>query len=143
MHTDDGEHPEWFDVTEGLRQDVFSAYFQCIFAAAIHPALVRFSEDPDILRGLVHLEEDRGENGVEVEPLACVRRSIWGILFVDDAGIVSKSAEGLVKMMTVIAAVFEAVSLTVSGKKTETILLRTPNQALRTSPLVIETAGKR
>ena len=54
-----------------------------------------------------------------------------------------KSAEGLAKMMTVIVTVFEAAGLTVSAKKTETMMLRTPDQALRTSPLVIEAAGQR
>ena len=53
-----------------------------------------------------------------------------------------KSAEGLAKMMTVIVTVFEAAGLTVSEKKTETMLLRTPNQAIRTSPLVVEAAGQ-
>jgi len=65
------------------------------------------------------------------------------MLYADDAGIASKSAEGLAKMMTVIVTVFEAVGLTVSEKKTETMLLRTPNQAIRTSPLVVEVAGQR
>ena len=54
-----------------------------------------------------------------------------------------KSAEGLAKMMTVIVAVFEAAGLTVSEKKTETMLLRTPKRAIRTSPLVVEAAGQR
>ena len=61
----------------------------------------------------------------------------------DDAGIVCKSAEGLAKMMTVIVTVFEAAGLTVSEKKTETMLLRTPDQAPCTSPLAIEAAGQR
>ena len=66
-----------------------------------------------------------------------------GTMGSDDAGIVSKLAEGLAKMMTVIVTVFKAAGLTVSGKKTETMLLRTPDQAPRTSPLVIEAAGQR
>ena len=114
-------------------------------AAAIHAVLVRFSEDPDILRYLVHLEEDLGENGVKVKPplIACVQGSVWGVLYADDAGIVSKPAEGPAKMMTVILTVFETAGLTVSEKKTATMLLRTPNQAIRTSPLVVEAAGQR
>ena len=40
--------------------------------------------------------------------MACQRRAVWGLLYVDDAGIVSKSAEGLAKMMIVIVTVFEA-----------------------------------
>ena len=53
-----------------------------------------------------------------------------------------KSAEGLAKMMTVIVTVSEAAGLTVS-EKMETMLLRTQDQAPRTSPLVIEAAGRR
>ena len=55
------------------------------------------------------------------------------MLCADDAGNVYKSAEGLAKMMTVIVTVFEAAGLTVSEKKTETMLLRTPDQAPCTS----------
>ena len=113
------------------------------FADVIHAVLVHFSEDPDILRDLVHLEEDLGEGRLKVDVLTCVRRTIWGMLYVYDTGIVSKSAEGLAKMMTVIATVFEAVGLTVSEIKTETMLPRTPNQAPQASPLVIEAAGER
>ena len=65
------------------------------------------------------------------------------VLYVDDAGIVSKSAEGLVKMMTVIVTALEAAGPTVSEKKTATMLLRTPDQAPRTSSLAIEAAGQR
>ena len=63
-------------------------------------------------RSVVHLEEDLGEDGVKVEPLASARRSAWGMLYADDAGIVSKSAEGLAKMMTVILTAFEAAGVT-------------------------------
>ena len=65
------------------------------------------------------------------------------MLYADDAGIVSKLAESLAKMMTVIVTPFEAAGLTVSEKKTETMLLRTPDQAPCTSPLVTEAAGQK
>ena len=39
--------------------------------------------------------------------------------------------------------VFEAAGLTVSERKTETMLLRTPDQVPRTSSLVTEAAGQR
>ena len=118
-------------------------FFNVFFTAANNAVLVRFSEDPDISRGLVHLEEDLGEDRVEVEPLEFVRRSTWGMLYADDAGIVSKSAKGLAKVMIVIVTVFAAAELTVSEKKTETMLLRTLNQVLPTSPHAVEPAGQR
>ena len=92
--------------------------------------VIRFSEDPDIVRDLVHLEEDLEENaaGVSSDPLACTcTGAVWGMLYADDAGIVFKSADGLAKMMTVIVTVFEEAGLTVSDKKAETMLLRTPD----------------
>ena len=56
-----------------------------------HAVVVRFSEDPDIVRDLVHLEEDLEEDvvGVNSDPLTYVRRAVWGILYADDTGIVS------------------------------------------------------
>ena len=102
---------EWFDVTQGL-------LILNIFVAVIHAVLVRFSEDPAIVRDMVH-PEDLEENvvGVKSDPLTCIQRAFWGMLYADDAGIVSTSAEGA-KVMTVIVTVVEAAGLTVSEKKT-------------------------
>ena len=65
------------------------------------------------------------------------------MLYADHAAIASKSAEGLAKTMTVIVTVFKAAGPKVSDKKAETMLLRTPDQAPCTSPLVIDAAGQR
>ena len=115
------------------------------FAAVIHIVLVRFSEDEDIVRDLVHLEEDV-VSGKEVSS-ARVQRAVWGMLYVDDAGIVSKSAEGLanIKTMTVIVTVFEAAGLTVSQKKTGdySMLFRTRDQTSTAPSPVIEAAGQK
>ena len=54
-------------------------------------------------------------------PLERARRAVWGMLYADDAGVVSRSQEGLTRMMTIIVEVFGG--LTVSEKKTETLLL--------------------
>ena len=50
---------------------------------------------------------------------------LWEILYADDAGIVSRSPEGLEKMMTAIVAGCAAFVLTVSEAKTETRCLHT------------------
>ena len=65
------------------------------------------------------------------------------MLYTDDAGIASKSAEGFAKMMAVMVIVFEAAGLTVSEKKTETMLRITPDQTTFAPPLAIEAAGQR
>ena len=88
---------------------------------------------------MVHLKEV-GVAG-KGEPLACVRRAVWGTLYADDSGIVSKSAEGLAKM-TVIVTVFETAGLTVSENKTKTVLLQIPHQTTLAPPLAVEAAGQ-
>ena len=109
----------------------------------IHTALLRFSEE--IVRDLVHIEEGRGEDGVGVntDPLTCVWWDVWGMLYTDDAGLVSKSEEILAKMMIVIVTVIGTADFTVSRMEAETLMLRTPDKAPRTSPLVIKPAGLR
>ena len=78
---------------------------------------MRFREDDTILKDLVYLEEEE-EAGVGAgTPLERVRRAVWGMLYADDAGVVSRSQEGLTRMMSIVAEVFRAFDLTVSEKK--------------------------
>ena len=70
------------------------------------------------------------------------------MLYADDAGVVSRSQEGLTRMMTIIVEVFGAFGLTVSEKKTETLLMWAPEKQPKKEgspplPLVIEAAGKK
>ena len=144
VRTDDGKHYEWHDITQGLRQGcVQSPLFHNTFRrTTIHSVPPSFSVGPDILRDFVHLDEDLGEGGLEVEPLTCVRRSICGMLYADDAGIVFNSTENLAKA-SFIVTVFESAYLTVPETKTETMLLRTLNKVLPAPPLVVEAAGQK
>ena len=52
-------------------------------------------------------------------------RRLWGILYADDAGIVSRSPEGLKRIMTVIVTACSLFGLTVSDAKAEILCLET------------------
>ena len=116
---DDGELSDWFEVTQGLRQECVLSplLFNIFFAAATEAVLVRFSEDDPILKDLVYLEEEAGVGAGT--PLERARRAVWGMFYADDAGVVSRSQERLTRMMSTIVEVVGEFGLTVSEKKTE------------------------
>ena len=70
-----------------------------------------------------------------------VRRAVWDMLYADDTCIVSRSSQGLAKMKEVIVEVCRAFALTVSAKKTETMLCMPPPRTPRTM-VQIEAAGQ-
>eukprot|EP00903_Cladosiphon_okamuranus_P022383 g20587.t1 len=121
---DDGDLSDWFSVTQGLRQgcSMSPLLFTVFFAAPLEVIVTRFSQDEVIMRDQVYLEEEGG-GGVETL-LDRVRRAVWGMLCAIDAGVVSKSAEGLARMITIIVeGVFREFGLTVSERKTETLVM--------------------
>ena len=130
VRMDDGELSEWFEVTQGLRQGCVLSpmLFNIFFAAVMDVVLQRFNEDDTILEDMVFLDEGRG-GGPDETLLDRAWRAVWGMLYADDAGIVSRSPAGLTRMMTVIMEVFSAFGLTVSEKKTETLLMRVLEKA--------------
>ena len=130
VRMDDGELSEWFEVAQGLRQECVLSplLFNIFFAAVIEVVLQRFSEDDTILENLVFLDVGSG-GGPDETRLDRVRRAVWVMLYANDAGIVSRSPAGLARVMTVIVEVFGAFGLTVSEKKTETLLMRAPEKA--------------
>ncbi|CAB1104591.1 unnamed protein product [Ectocarpus sp. CCAP 1310/34] len=117
--------------------------FNVFFAAPLEVIVTRFSKDEVIMRDLVYLNEEEGGGRTLLDR---VRRAVWGMLYADDAGIVSKSADGLARMMTIIVEVFREFGLTVSERKTETLVMRVKEKQrpppTPPPPLTIEAAGQ-
>ena len=88
----------------------------------------------------MHLNESL--KGIERETaLDVVVRDVWGMLHADDACIVSRSPQGIAKMMSVFVEVFGACDLTVSEKKTQVMTMPTPRAPVE--KMRIEAAGQR
>ena len=105
LRVDDGKLSDSFEVTQGLRKGcvLSTLLFNILFAAAIEVVLVRFSEDDTVLKDLVYLEEETGVGaGTRSER---VRRAVLGMMYADDAGVVSRSQERLTRMMIIIVEV--------------------------------------
>ena len=124
VQPDDGVCSDWFDLEQGLRQErvLSPLLFNIFFTAVLTAVLQRISEEPAILAELVHLKEPPMSMGPE-PAMDSVRRAVWGMLYADDACIVSRSPQGLAKMMEVIVQVCRAFALTVSANKTETMCM--------------------
>ena len=125
--SDDGRCSAWFERAQGLRQGCVLSplLFNVFFATTLRVVLERFSKDAGILADLIHLHELPSKIGPETA-LECVRRAIWGMLYTDDACIVSRSPCGLGRMMAVFVEVFDAFGLTISDSKTETMCMPIP-----------------
>ena len=115
---------------------VIPLLFNIFFTAVLNVVLQRFSEEPAILAELVHPKEPLTLMGSETT-MDYVRRAVSGILYADDACIVSRSPQGLAKMMEVIVEVCRVFALTVLAKKTENMCMpppRTPPTMVRIEP---------
>ena len=90
--------------------------FNLFFAAILLVALEKFSKDAGLLADLIHLQEQPSKIGPETA-LKHVRRAILGMLYADDACIVSRSPRGLGRMVAVFVEVFGTFGLTISESK--------------------------
>ena len=127
VRSDDGRCSQWFEVAQGLRQGCVLSplLFSVFFAAILRVVLERSSKDAGILADLIHLHKQPSKVRPETA-LECVRRAIWGMLYADDACIVSRSPRGLGRVMAVFVEVFGAFGLTISESKTETMCMPIP-----------------
>ena len=96
---DDRVCSRWFAVEQGARQGCVLAplLFNIFFAAVINVASTCFKADKGVVDALVQLRKKRGAGGrggatAEESVLAT---PLWGILYADDAGVVSQSPEQL------------------------------------------------
>ena len=146
VRLDDRVCSRWFAVEQGLRQGCVLAplLFNIFFAAVINLASTRFKADKGIMDALVHPRKKRGAGGAGGSN--CRRVSpctpLWGMLYADDAGVVSQSPEQLRKMVGVIVVVCAAFSLTLSEAKTEIMCLRAKGVPESTATFNVEAAGQ-
>ena len=127
VRSGDDRYSEWLEAAQGLREGCMLSplLFNVLFAATLFGALGRYSEDAYILADLVPLQEQPSNVGPETA-LECVRRAIWGMLYANDACIVSRSPRRLGWMMAIFVEVFGAFGQTISESKTETVCMPIP-----------------
>ena len=102
VRPDDGVCSDCFEVEQELRQEcVLSLLLFNIYAAVLIVVLQRFSEDTVILTELVHLKKPPMSMGPEpaMDYVRCVG---WSMMYADDACVVSRSPQGLAKIIEVI-----------------------------------------
>ena len=85
-------------------------------------------------------EEEKGGGGKQLSESQSW--PLWGMLYADDAWVVSQSPEQLRKMMKVIVGVCVAFGLTVSEVKTEIMCLRAKGMPESTAIFSVEAAGQ-
>ena len=78
--------------------------FNIFFAAVINVASTHFKGDKGINDALVHLRKKRGTGGRREATAGelVLAMPLWGMLYADDAGVVSRSPEQLRNIMGVI-----------------------------------------
>ena len=97
VRLDDRVCSRWFAVEQGLCQGCVLAplLFNIFFAAVVNVAFTRLKADEGIMDALVHLRKKRGAGGrgEATAGESVLTTPLCGILYADDAGVVSRSPE--------------------------------------------------
>ena len=98
MRLDDRVCSGWFAVEHGLRQGcvLVPLLLNVFFAAVINVAYTRLRADKDaIVDALMHLRKIKGSvrRGGTTAGEPVLATPLWGMLYADDAGVVSQSPE--------------------------------------------------
>ena len=130
VRMDSGLLSDWFEVLQGLRQgcNLAPLLFNLFFAAMLMVCVDEFKADTKVMEDMVMIgkavpaRKKKGKGG-KTGTVVVDAKALWGMLYADDAGIVSRSPESLEKMMTVIVHVAGLFGLMVSEPKTEIMCL--------------------
>ena len=97
-----------------------------------------------IMDALVHLRKKRGAGGrgEATAGESALETPLWGMLYADDAGVISRLPGQLGKMMGVIVVVCAAIGLTVLEAKTEIMCLRAKGVPESTATFSVKAAGQ-
>ena len=146
MRLDDRVCSGWFAVKQGLRQECVLAplLFNIFFAVDINVAYTRFKADKDIMEALLYLRKKTGAGGREESTAgeSVLATPLWGMLYADDAVVVSQSPEQMRKMIGAILVVCAAFGLTISEAKTEIMCLCAKGMPESTAIFSVEVAGQ-
>ena len=145
VRLDDRVCSRWFAVKQGLHGCVIAPpLFNIFFAAVIDVASTRFMADKGNMAALVHPRKKRGAGGRGEATVgeSVLVTPIWGMLYADDAEVVSQSPEQPRKMMGVIVVVCAAFDLTVSQARTQIMCLRAKGMPESTATFSVEAAGQ-
>ena len=120
VRLDDRVCSRWFAVEQSLRQGCALAplLINIFSAVVINVASTRFKADKGITDDLEHLRKKRGAGGrgETTAGESVLATPLWGMLYADDAAVVSRSSEKPRKTM--------GVTVVVSKAKTEIMCLR-------------------
>ena len=109
----------------------------------LNVAYTRFKADHGTMDALVHLGKKRGRGGrgEATAGESVLATPLWGMLYADNAGVVSESPDKLRNIVGVIVVMCTAFGLTVSEANAEIKCLRAKRMPESTAIFSVEAAG--